>query len=340
MNRQAWLLAGMLALAACASAPRPDAVEAPAGELMVGNKSADTVWRLSLEDGRKLGEFASGHQPHEIGVTSDGHVLVSNYADDARGNSLSVFNPATGQARVIELGQGTRPHGVAAIPGSRHWLVTAEGQAQLLRVDVDQRRVLQRMPMADGLGHMVASDGRAAFVTHLRDGSLQRIDLASGAVSHTVATGAGAEGVAIRPGGNEVWVSNRAADTVTVHASDDLRLLATLPSPGFAIRVAFTADGRHALVTNARAARLAVFDAATHEQIADVPLARTDADYADTLLGRAALPIGVIADPQRPRVYVAISGGDEIAVVDTGSWTVVDRWQTGREPDALGILYP
>lgn len=329
-------LAGV-ALAACAAVPQPRATAG--GELLVGNKSADSVWRIALEDGRKLGEFASGHQPHEIGVSADGrHVLVTNYADDARGNSLSVLDTATGAVRTIVLGEGIRPHGLVQVPGSRDWLVTAEGQAQLLRVDVDAGRIVQRMAVGEGIAHMVATDGRAAFVTHLRSGTLKRVDLATGTVTHGVETGAGAEGVAVRPGSSEVWVSNRAADTVTVHAADDLRQLASLPSPGFAIRVAFTADGRHALVSNARAARLAVFDATTRRQIADVPLARDDAQYADTLLGRAALPIGVIADPRRDRVYVAISGGDEIAVIDTRRWQVVDRWATGREPDALGIL--
>ena len=49
---------------------------------------------------------------------------------------------------------------------------------------------------------------------------------------------------------------------------------------------------------------------------------------------------GAIADPSGKRVYVAISGGNEIAVVDTASWKVVDRWPTGDEPDALGIVGP
>ncbi len=50
------------------------------------------------------------------------------------------------------------------------------------------------------------------------------------------------------------------------------------------------------------------------------------------------LLVGAIADPSGQRIYVAISGGNEIAVVDTPSWTVVERWSTGDEPDALGIV--
>ncbi|PZQ27735.1 MAG: hypothetical protein DI562_13075 [Stenotrophomonas acidaminiphila] len=60
--------------------------------------------------------------------------------------------------------------------------------------------------------------------------------------------------------------------------------------------------------------------------------------YQPTMLGNAALPIGVVAAADRPRAYVAISGGDRIAVIDTQRWQVIDYWVTGREPDALGIV--
>ena len=109
------------------------------------------------------------------------------------------------------------------------------------------------------------------------------------------------------------------------------------PSSRFPIRVAFTPDGRTALTTNARAATLSVIDAQGKRVERTVPLSREKAEYRETMLGRAALPIGVIVDPHRPRVYVAISGGDEIAVIDTGTWQVTDHWKTGREPDALAI---
>ena len=41
----------------------------PAAELLVGNKAADTLWRLSLEDGRRLGEASTAPGPHEIAVS-------------------------------------------------------------------------------------------------------------------------------------------------------------------------------------------------------------------------------------------------------------------------------
>ena len=65
--------------------------------------------------------------------------------------------------------------------------------------------------------------------------------------THEVAAGAGAEGVAVRPGRDEVWVSNREAGTITVHDPATLAIRHTVPSPD-SIRVA--SRRRSSLVTN------------------------------------------------------------------------------------------
>lgn len=318
------------------------AFPAVSGELLVGNKSADTVWRLSLEDGRKLGEFPTRKAPHEIVVAPDGKTaLVANYGgSDAAGDSLSVLD-LRGKAppRIVELGRHGRPHGLRFLPGGREALATTEASQHLLRIDVASGRIVAEIPLGEGKGHMVAvaADGGSAYVTKIDRGTVSRIDLSLNRKIEEVEAGAGAEGVAVRPGSGEVWVSNREAGTVTVHQPATLAILRTLPSPGFPIRVAFTADGRQALVSNARAATLSVFDAQRKRPLATVALGRDGAQYRDTMLGRAALPIGVVADPRKPRVYVAISGGDEIAVIDRKTWKPLAYWKTGREPDAVAV---
>ncbi|UNK50423.1 YncE family protein [Lysobacter sp. S4-A87] len=310
--------------------------------LLVGNKSADTVWRLSTRDGRKLGEFATGQGPHEIVVSSDGRTaLVSNYGSQSPGNSLSVLDLASdAPVRTVGLDENTRPHGMRLLPGNRRAVVTTEGSRKLLVVDIGQGKVESAIDLGEGRGHMVAlsADGATAYVTKIDAGTVSRVDLKAGRKTHEVAAGAGAEGVAVHPRSGEVWVSNREAGTVTVHDPATLATIHTVPSPGFPIRVVFSADARAALATNARAATLSVIDTTSKRVIHTVDLSRKGAQYSETMLGRAALPIGVIADPSGKRVYVAISGGDGIAVVDTASWKVVDQWKTGREPDALGVV--
>ena len=313
-----------------------------AGDLLVGNKSADTVWRLSTKDGARVGEFATGQGPHEIVVSRDNRfALVSNYGGAAPGNSITVLEfGAPGSTRIIDLGENGKPHGMRLLPDGKRAVVTTEASRKLLLVDVAKGRVEHAIDLGDGRGHMVAvsRDGKTAFVTKIDTGTVSRIDLTTRAKTHEVRAGAGAEGVAVHPATGEVWVSNREAGTVTVHDPKTLAIGHSIASEGFPIRVVFTGDGRHALVTNARAATLSVIDTSKHEVAHTVALSRTGVEYRETMLGRAALPIGVIADPKQPRVYAAISGGDEIAVIDTAQWKVIDHWKTGREPDALGIV--
>lgn len=308
--------------------------------LLVGNKTDDTLWQLSLDDGTRVRELASGAGPHEIAVSPDGRVaVVTDYGQEEPGRSLTLVDVATGTVlRSIDLGGHRRPHGVRFLPDG-DVLVTTERSHALLKVDLDAGEVVQAIDVGDGLGHMVAlsRDGAIAYVSKIVAGAVVRVDLAEGRVTHERPAGKGAEGIEVAPDGT-VWVTNRGEDTVTVHDPDTLEVLATLASEGFPIRVVFTPDGRHALVSNATAATLSVFDVATRAPAATVALKPQGEAFRDTMLGRDALPIGIAVDPAAPRAYVAISGANRIAVVDTAEWKVVDAWETGNEPDALGIV--
>ena len=117
MKRAVIVIAALAAalLAACAVTPAANNVGPVAGgELLVGNKSADTLWRLSLADGRKLGETPTAPGPHEIAVSPDGQLaVVSEYGRQAPGNTLGVYDGADGRLlRRIDLGTHTRPHGM------------------------------------------------------------------------------------------------------------------------------------------------------------------------------------------------------------------------------------
>jgi DNA-binding beta-propeller fold protein YncE len=188
---------------------------AAAAELLVGNKSADTVWRLSTQDGRKLGEFATGQGPHEIVVSADGRTaLVSNYGAGSPGNTVSVPDlPAGKGVRTIDLGEHDRPHGMRFLPGDKRAVVTTEGSRKLLLLDVAGGRVESAIDLGEGRGHMVAvsGDGQVAYVTKIDAGTVTRVDLQKPGKTHEVTAGAGAEGVAVRLGDGEVWVSNREA---------------------------------------------------------------------------------------------------------------------------------
>lgn len=314
---------------------------ASAADLLVSNQSTDSVWRLSAQNGRQQGQFRTGDSPHEIAVSPDGkRAVVSNYGGVRSGNTLSVLDLRGGKATItIDLGLHSAPHGLQFV-SAHEVAVTTEGSGNLLVVNIDEGRVEQVIPIGDGVGHMLAlsADGRYAYVTKIAKGTVSRIDLKLGTVVVERVAGKGAEGLALRPDAPELWVANRDEGTITVHDPISLVVKRRMSSRGFPLRIAFSEDGKHAFVINSGASELLVLDTGTRLPIARVPLARAGLPILDTALGRGALPIGIAIDPHRPRAYVAVSGVDRIAVVDTDTWKVIDYWVTGREPGAVVLI--
>jgi DNA-binding beta-propeller fold protein YncE len=78
------------------------AASADAGVLLVGNKSADTLWALDTATGVRTASFDTGVGPHEIEVSPDGRLaVVSNYGDRERpGSSLTVLDWLAGRSRA------------------------------------------------------------------------------------------------------------------------------------------------------------------------------------------------------------------------------------------------
>ena len=67
-------------------------------------------------------------------------------------------------------------------------------------------------------------------MANIGSGSVTALDLESGENLGSVATGDGAEGVAVTPDGSQVWVTNRGADTVSRVDPETLEVTKTLPS--------------------------------------------------------------------------------------------------------------
>jgi len=135
-----------------------------------------------------------------------------------------------------------------------------------------------------------------------------------------------------------VWVSNHDDDEVVIVDAERLEVTDRIRTGRFPIRIAMTPDGKYALVSCAKSAELAVIDVAAKREIKRIGLAQAGAEYRETLLGAEALPIGAVVSPDGKRAYVAISGGDQVAVIDTANWSEKARWKAGPEPDALAII--
>ncbi len=316
---------------------------AGAATLVVANKAEATASLIDLSRGQVVATLPTGDGPHEVGISPDGrHALVTNYGRETAGHTLTLIDIAGARvAGTIDLGEAsTRPHGVEWVDETRA-AVTVEDQKALVIVDVPAARITASIDTGQQISHMVDLDRarQRAYVTSIGSGSLTVIDLAAGTRLGVVPTGEGAEGVAVAPGGEQVWVTNRAADTVTVIDAGSLEVVRTLPAAGFPIRATATA-GHRVLVTRARAGDLMIFDAGGRQDPAIVAFDLESMDVEERLFGDrfgdSSVPIGVVTDPDGRRAWVAHANADVITEIDLAKGAVKRLLRAGREPDGMG----
>ncbi|MEM7052648.1 MAG: YncE family protein [Acidobacteriota bacterium] len=320
------------------------ATGAAAGEtLVVANKSEATVSLLDLTSQQVVATLPTGEGPHEVAVSPNGRqALISNYGRrGAPGRTLTLIDiPRARVLKTLDLGY-PRPHGIVWLD-DRHAVITVEGAQKVVELDVEDGKILRELATDQEISHMLAADpaSERAYVTSIGSGTLTVFDLADGKRLRHVATGEGAEGVAVTPDGKRVWVTNRGADTVSVVDATSLETVQQLAVSGFPIRIQITPDGGHALVANARAGDLAWIATSPPYRIERIalPLDRKDVEgrlFRDRF-GDSSVPIGIVIHPSGKTAYVAHSNSDAISVIDLEQRQRKGLLTAGKEPDGMG----
>lgn len=316
------------------------------GQLVVLNKSGASASIIDTESGEELARLDVGVGPHEVAVSPDaGTAVVANYGQREPGNTLTVIDLSGLEVTAtIDLGENRRPHGILYVDPT-HVLVTTEDSGRLLKVDVPAGKIVASMETGGRVGHMVTvtADGSQAFVPHMFSNTLACFDLGSGKRTALVELDEQPEGIDVRPGHDEVWVTNRAANTVSVVSTESHEVLATLECADFPIRLKFTPDGRYALVSNARSGDVAVIDADSREEIHRIAMLAESVEGADERLfgeefAESPTPVGIVVSPDGNMAWVANTNADVISVLDLERFALVGRLVAGDEPDGMAFV--
>jgi YVTN family beta-propeller protein len=267
--------------------------------------------------------------------------VVSNYGDrTAPGSSLTVIDVSEAEVlRTIDLGEHTRPHGLVWL-SDEALAVTTEGSGHLLVVEPATGTIRNAVETGQRISHMVAATGGRAFVANIGSGTVTAIGLADGVKLADIATGDGAEGIDVSPDGREVWVSNRAADTLSVIDPQSLEILATVPCPGFPIRVRLTPDGSRVLVSAASSGEVVVFDRAERRELVRKQLDLSTVEGFEKRLfgdrfGDSPVPVGLVVSPDGDTAWVAATQADTVVVVGMKDLVVKGLLSAGHEPDGM-----
>ena len=341
MSRRTWAVAWVCAGALTAATAAHDLT----GTLVVLNKAEASASLLDLPSGREIARLPTGEGPHEVTVGPGGRLAV--VADfgvrGAPGHTLTVIDLVKQEVvKTIDLGEYHRPHGIQFMRDGKRVVVTAEQEQHTLVVNVSEGSIEKAIKTGQQSSHMVVMgpDQKRAYVANIGSGTVSVLDLDSGVVVETIATGDDAEGIDIAPDGRELWVGNRSADTLSIIDTKTLEVTAQLPCAAFPIRVKFMPGGKHVLVSNASSGDVAVFDAAARKEIKRISMqASAVDDTSDRLFqdafGRGPVPVGILVVPGARQAFVANTNADVVTVIDVEHWTVVGRLRAGKEPDGM-----
>jgi YVTN family beta-propeller protein len=297
---------------------------------------------LGLAGVAVAGSLTSGEVGPSLHLTANGHLL----------------HPA-GRLTTV----GDFPTGSAVVPGGRFlWVADCgHGEDDVKVVDLPGGSVIQTLPLPGCYGGVAfAPDGRHAYVSGTPVGSsptegptkgdqgdvihIFTVDAKTGKGSEgnplqlpSTTGGSGRtnslppvsgvgtaqpEGLAVSPAGRYLVVALNAADDAVVV---DLTTLAqTVVRVGaYPDGVAFDPQGR-AYVSNEYDGTLSVIDPQTAKVTATIH------GLGGSLGDLASHPEGMVADPQRPSLYVAVTNRDLVAVVDTRTDTVTHLVSVAR----------
>ena len=303
------------------------------GHVLILNKSSNSAWQIDASTGQKVQEYATGVAPHEVALSPNkNRAIITNYGDQHPGNSLTIVDLQNKRVKkTISLGKFTRPHGVQWFSDNRRAIVTAEEQQAIIVIDIDNGKILKSIKTDQKVSHMVAlgQNESTAYITNLGSGSVSVINLETEEVTTTLPTGDGTEGVAVLPKQNEIWITNRSANTVSVVDHTTNKIIDSSPSSNFPIRAEVSPHQQWVAVSNAKSSEVSIFDAATRDQVQKISTAEK---------GKNAMPIGLTFSDDNRFLFVANSQQNNISVIDTNNWKLINTFKTDQTPDGIAYI--
>ena len=313
---------------------------APTGTVIVANMADNTATVIDVASRRVLATLPTGAGAHEVAVSHDGRwAVVSNYGvRGAPGNSLTVIDvPRASVARTIELGEFRRPHGSAFLPGDSIFVVTSEMSRAVVLVDFKAGTVIGSIPTNHPASHMLAmtADGTRIFTANIADGTVSELDVPGRKFVREFNVAPQVEGIAVTPGGEQVWVGSNQAKTVSIIDTRAGAVAGTMSGFGLPYRLGITPDAKTVVIADPPNAVVRIVDRATRQNKATVKMDSAGTTDKAEFPGSPS-PEGVVLSRDGRTAYIAMQGSSRLAIIDIASATVLGYVPTGGGPDGIG----
>ncbi len=273
----------LILAAACAreSAEEPSHETATAEPaFLVSQKAASSIGFYTWE-GILIAEVPVGTHPHEIALSADGGTLyITDNGTMAieqageGGNTVSILDiAARRKTGEVDLGQYHRPHGIDVNPVTGEVLVTSENPDRLLIVNPETREVVRDYETKGETPHIVTAsrDGKRAFVSNARSGTVAAIDLESGEVT-LIPVGSRPEGSALSKDGKFLYVANRESNEISIIDTEKNENVGSIKTGQTPVRLKLTPDETQVVYALMNDHKVGFADIAARKEIALVDL--------------------------------------------------------------------
>ena len=302
------------------------AADTPSPALLVVNKEGS----LAIVDPASnlvVATIRTGDTPHETVASSDGKLaFVSNYGGgNSPGNSISVIDlVARRELHRVDLGLLRSPHGLAFAGGKLYF--TAETNKIIGTYDPVTNQVDWLLGTGQNTTHMIEVDKNLnmIFTANIGSDSISLFERnGSQSWNQTVIpVGKGPEGFDISPDGKQLWTAHSRDGGVSVIGLFEKRVIQTFKvQTKRSNRLKFTPDGRLVLITDLDAGNLLVLQRTTRKELKRISLGHQ--------------PGGILVAPDSSRAYVAVTGDNNVAVIDLRTLDLQTRIHTGAGPDGM-----
>ncbi len=278
----------------------------------VTNANDNTVSVIDTSTNAVTATIAVGSVPEGVAISPDGtRVYVANLFD----GTISVIDTASNTV-IATIPAGSNPAFLAVTPDGKSLYVPEPFNGNVLVLSTATNTVTASIAVPI-LGDAVAltPDGARAYVRSRE--SVSVIDTATNTVVQSIAVNTTpppqlALGIAVTPGGGDVYVAGGGDSGVSVIATANNSVVANIPSPQPTVTtaVAVTPDGGRVYVADEIGHAVDVIDTATNTlEPSPIPVGTN--------------PFALAVTPDGAFVYVVNTSDSTVSVISTATNTVV-----------------
>lgn len=217
-------------------------VDAPGNQFVFSLFEAGEIWTVDMYSNPPgINRYQAGKEPYDALITPDGRFYIAGLFGEDGLSMVDLWEPEQGVQTILpDYGKGEQRLPVYKMPHLEGWaiadgyaFVPAVGRHEVLVADMEDWSMVQRIPVQGQPVFVMASpDNRQIWVSfaHPKNDVVQVIDSRTREIIRTLEPGKSVLHMEFTPRGEEVWVSSRDSDRVTVYNTRTLEEVVTLPA--------------------------------------------------------------------------------------------------------------